>query len=105
MRRVRHWRPAASFANAGARQDMSLLGGRRALRAAGQVRSWRRALEATSSKWSAMRMRTRRSRRAWNAGVRYYDVSPWYGLGLAERRYGNFLHNKNRDDYVLSSKM
>ena len=19
---------------------------------------------------------------AWNAGVRYYDVSPWYGLGL-----------------------
>lgn len=39
---------------------------------------------------------------AWNAGVRYYDVSPWYGLGLAERRYGNLLHNKNRDDYVLS---
>ena len=36
---------------------------------------------------------------AWNGGVRYYDVSPWYGLGLAERRYGNFLHNKNRDDY------
>jgi D-threo-aldose 1-dehydrogenase len=42
---------------------------------------------------------------AWNAGVRYYDVSPWYGLGLAERRYGNFLHNKNRDDYLLSSKV
>ena len=21
---------------------------------------------------------------AWNAGVRYYDVAPWYGLGLAE---------------------
>ena len=30
---------------------------------------------------------------AWNAGVRYYDVSPWYGLGLAERRFGQFLHN------------
>src|ERR1700675_708326 len=42
---------------------------------------------------------------AWDAGVRYYDVAPWYGLGLAERRYGNFLHNKNRDDYVLSSKV
>ena len=42
---------------------------------------------------------------AWSAGVRYYDVSPWYGLGLGERRYGNFLHNKNRDDYVLSSKV
>jgi D-threo-aldose 1-dehydrogenase len=22
---------------------------------------------------------------AWSAGVRYYDVSPWYGLGLAEQ--------------------
>src|ERR1700693_5288567 len=42
---------------------------------------------------------------AWNAGVRYYDVAPWYGLGLGERRYGNFLHNKNRDGYVLSSKV
>jgi len=42
---------------------------------------------------------------AWSAGIRYYDVSPWYGLGLAERRYGNFLHNKNRSEYVLSSKV
>ena len=33
---------------------------------------------------------------AWSAGIRYYDVSPWYGLGLAERRYGNFLHNKKQ---------
>ena len=23
---------------------------------------------------------------AWNAGVRYYDMAPWYGLGLAERQ-------------------
>jgi D-threo-aldose 1-dehydrogenase len=42
---------------------------------------------------------------AWSAGVRYYDMAPWYGLGLAERRYGNFLHNKNRSDFVLSSKV
>jgi D-threo-aldose 1-dehydrogenase len=42
---------------------------------------------------------------AWNAGVRYYDMAPWYGLGLAERRYGNFLHNKSRSDFVLSSKV
>ena len=27
---------------------------------------------------------------AWSAGVRYYDTSPWYGLGLAERRLGAF---------------
>jgi D-threo-aldose 1-dehydrogenase len=42
---------------------------------------------------------------AWNAGVRYYDMAPWYGLGLAERRYGSFLHDKNRGDFVLSSKV
>lgn len=29
---------------------------------------------------------------AWAAGVRYYDVAPWYNLGLAEKRVGNFLH-------------
>jgi D-threo-aldose 1-dehydrogenase len=42
---------------------------------------------------------------AWNAGVRYYDMAPWYGLGLAERRYGSFLHNKHRREYVLSTKV
>ncbi len=42
---------------------------------------------------------------AWSAGLRYYDVSPWYGLGLAERRFGYYLHNKNRDEYILSSKV
>ncbi|QJD94426.1 aldo/keto reductase [Mucilaginibacter robiniae] len=42
---------------------------------------------------------------AWQAGVRYFDVSPWYGLGLAERRYGHFLHNQNREDYFISSKV
>jgi D-threo-aldose 1-dehydrogenase len=42
---------------------------------------------------------------AWNAGVRYYDMAPWYGLGLAERRYGSFLHNKDRSEYVLSTKV
>jgi D-threo-aldose 1-dehydrogenase len=38
-------------------------------------------------------------------GVRYFDVAPWYGFGLAERRFGHFLHTKNRDDFVLSSKV
>lgn len=42
---------------------------------------------------------------AWSAGVRYYDVAPWYGLGLAERRFGYFLHNKKRSDYIISSKV
>jgi D-threo-aldose 1-dehydrogenase len=42
---------------------------------------------------------------AWSAGIRYYHVSPWYGLGLAERRFGYFLHNKKRTDYIISSKV
>jgi D-threo-aldose 1-dehydrogenase len=42
---------------------------------------------------------------AWSAGIRYYDVAPWYGLGLAERRFGYFLHNKKRSEYILSSKV
>lgn len=42
---------------------------------------------------------------AWAMGVRYYDVAPWYGFGLAERRFGHFLHNQRRDDYLLSSKV
>src|SRR5258705_5914736 len=41
----------------------------------------------------------------WSAGVRYYDVAPWYGLGIAERRFGNYLHNRNRDEYIISSKV
>ena len=42
---------------------------------------------------------------AWKLGVRYYDVAPWYGMGLSERRFGHFLHGQRRDDYVLSSKV
>ncbi|MEO3405036.1 aldo/keto reductase [Mucilaginibacter sp. CAU 1740] len=42
---------------------------------------------------------------AWNAGVRYFDMAPWYGLGLAERRFGAFLHNQRREDFVISTKV
>jgi D-threo-aldose 1-dehydrogenase len=42
---------------------------------------------------------------SWEAGVRYFDVSPWYGLGLSERRFGRFLHRQPRDSYVLSTKV
>jgi D-threo-aldose 1-dehydrogenase len=42
---------------------------------------------------------------SWNAGVRYFDVSPWYGLGLAERRYGAFMHKQQRDSYLISTKV
>lgn len=42
---------------------------------------------------------------AWDVGVRYFDVAPWYGYGLAERRFGHFLHNQPRQDFLLSSKV
>jgi D-threo-aldose 1-dehydrogenase len=42
---------------------------------------------------------------AWAVGVRYYDVAPWYGFGLSERRFGHFLHNKKREEFLLSSKV
>lgn len=42
---------------------------------------------------------------AWDGGVRYFDTSPWYGLGLSERRFGQFLHDKKRDDFVISTKI
>jgi D-threo-aldose 1-dehydrogenase len=42
---------------------------------------------------------------AWEVGVRYFDVAPWYGFGLAERRFGRLLHGKRRDEYLLSSKV
>jgi D-threo-aldose 1-dehydrogenase len=43
--------------------------------------------------------------RAWDAGVRYFDTAPQYGLGLAETRLNRFLRGKPRDAYVLSSKV
>jgi len=41
----------------------------------------------------------------WNAGVRYFDVAPWYGLGLAERRFGYFLHDQPREHFLISTKV
>src|SRR5690606_37420468 len=43
--------------------------------------------------------------RAWDAGIRYFDTAPMYGNGLSERRIGDFLRDKPRDDYVLSSEV
>jgi len=44
-------------------------------------------------------------RSAYDAGVRYFDTSPWYGRGQSERRYGQFLRNQPRDSFVLSTKV
>ncbi|MGX7672450.1 aldo/keto reductase [Plantactinospora sp. DSM 117369] len=42
---------------------------------------------------------------AWDAGVRYYDTAPHYGLGLSERRLGAALRHRPRDEYVVSTKV
>ncbi|QNE36022.1 aldo/keto reductase [Leifsonia shinshuensis] len=42
---------------------------------------------------------------AWEAGIRYFDVAPHYGLGLAEERLGEGLRGLPRDEYILSTKV
>ncbi|SDZ44653.1 D-threo-aldose 1-dehydrogenase [Micromonospora pattaloongensis] len=42
---------------------------------------------------------------AWEAGIRYYDTAPHYGLGLSERRLGAALRHRPRDEYVVSTKV
>jgi D-threo-aldose 1-dehydrogenase len=42
---------------------------------------------------------------AWEGGIRYFDTAPHYGLGLSERRLGEALRDRSRDDVVVSSKV
>ncbi|WP_144645121.1 aldo/keto reductase [Priestia megaterium] len=42
---------------------------------------------------------------AWKSGIRYFDAAPLYGAGLAEMRLGEALSKRNRDEYVLSTKV
>lgn len=42
---------------------------------------------------------------AWEAGVRYFDTAPHYGLGLSERRLGEALRGRRRDQYTISTKV
>lgn len=42
---------------------------------------------------------------AWDAGIRYFDTAPHYGVGLSEERLGRFLAGKPREQYVLSTKV
>ncbi|MFF2157854.1 aldo/keto reductase [Paenibacillus chitinolyticus] len=42
---------------------------------------------------------------AWESGIRYFDTAPSYGAGLAEIRLGEVLSSKNRNDYVISTKV
>ncbi|MEU1790429.1 aldo/keto reductase [Streptomyces sparsogenes] len=42
---------------------------------------------------------------AWELGVRYFDTSPHYGIGHSERRIGELLRTKPRDEFTLSTKV
>jgi D-threo-aldose 1-dehydrogenase len=44
-------------------------------------------------------------RRAWDAGLRYFDTAPLYGHGLSERYVGEALRDKPRGDFALSTKV
>ncbi|GHH71428.1 oxidoreductase [Streptomyces sulfonofaciens] len=42
---------------------------------------------------------------AWDAGIRYFDTAPHYGIGLSERRLGAALAGRPRAAYTLSTKV
>lgn len=42
---------------------------------------------------------------AWDLGIRHYDTAPFYGRGLSERRVGDFLRDKSKSEYVLTTKV
>ena len=42
---------------------------------------------------------------AWDAGIRYFDTAPHYGLGLSEQRLGAVLRDKPREEFVISTKV
>jgi D-threo-aldose 1-dehydrogenase len=42
---------------------------------------------------------------AWDAGIRWFDTAPHYGLGLSERRLGAFLRTKPRHEFTVSTKV
>jgi D-threo-aldose 1-dehydrogenase len=41
---------------------------------------------------------------AWELGLRYFDTAPYYGFTLSERRLGQALRQRPRDQYVVSTK-
>ncbi|MEW2568001.1 aldo/keto reductase [Streptomyces sp. NPDC047070] len=42
---------------------------------------------------------------AWDAGVRYFDTAPHYGIGHSERRLGAALRGRPRVEYTVSTKV
>jgi D-threo-aldose 1-dehydrogenase len=42
---------------------------------------------------------------AWDGGMRYFDTAPQYGLGLSECRLSEYFAGKDRNSFVLSTKI
>ena len=42
---------------------------------------------------------------AWDAGIRYFDTAPHYGIGTSERRLGARLAAYPREQYLISTKV
>ena len=42
---------------------------------------------------------------AWNAGIRFFDTSPWYGRTQGEHRLGRVLRRQDQAEIVLSTKV
>jgi D-threo-aldose 1-dehydrogenase len=42
---------------------------------------------------------------AWDAGIRAFDTAPHYGVGLSERRIGDFLAGRRRAEFMVSTKV
>lgn len=42
---------------------------------------------------------------AWEADIRYFDMAPFYGRGLAVERLGDFLRARPRAEWVVSTKV
>jgi D-threo-aldose 1-dehydrogenase len=42
---------------------------------------------------------------AWDGGIRTFDTAPHYGLGLSERRLGQALRDRPRDELVICTKV
>jgi len=42
---------------------------------------------------------------AWDAGIRAFDTTPHYGVGLSERRIGDFLAGRPRAEFAVCTKV
>lgn len=42
---------------------------------------------------------------AWDGGIRTFDTAPHYGLGLSERRLGEALRGRPREEFTISTKV